>query len=176
MNAANLGAAVELQIPQPCAKLAAFIHHLYKLEKVLHFSCHIKKPLNSLKVLEKILDFFTKSWKVLKIQTPCYATLFSVKLDYRYFAEENWGHPWCKNQYNSAWTIFYLICFFISNSISVPQMQLQIAYPIAYPKDWRSKNREWLHSLIENCVFVLKTSLKFVGLKLYKQWFCTCQF
>ena len=59
MNAANLGAAVELpeiqilQIPQPCAKLAAFIHHLYKLEKVLHFSCHIKKPLNSLKILEK---------------------------------------------------------------------------------------------------------------------------
>ena len=33
MNAANLGTAVELpeiqilQIPQPCAKLAAFIHH-----------------------------------------------------------------------------------------------------------------------------------------------------
>ena len=118
--AANFGAAVELpeiqilQIPQPCAKLAAFMHHLYKLETVLHFSCHIKKPLNS--------DFFTRSWKVLKIQMPCHATLFSVKLDYLYFAEENWAHPWCKNQYNSAWTIFYLICFFISNSISVPQM------------------------------------------------------
>ena len=70
MYAANFGAAVELpeiqilqilQIPQPCAKLAAFMHHLYKLETVLHFSCHIKKPLNSLKVLEKILDFFTRS-------------------------------------------------------------------------------------------------------------------
>ena len=129
--AANFGAAVELpeiqilqilQIPQPCAKLAAFMHHLYKLETVLHFSCHIKKPLNSLKVLEKILDFFTRSWKVLKIQMPCHATLFSVKLDYLYFAEENWAHPWCKNLYNSAWTICYLICFFISNSISVPQM------------------------------------------------------
>ena len=32
--------------------------------------------------------------KNLQNSMPCHTTLFSVKLDYQYFAEENLAHPW----------------------------------------------------------------------------------
>ena len=63
---------------------------------------------------------------------PCLRkTPFPVKLDF--FAKGNSAHPRCKNLYNSrvllkhfwAWTILRF-CFFVSNAISVPQIQLQI--------------------------------------------------
>ena len=99
MNATNLGAAVELseiqilQIPKPCAKLAAFIHHLYKLEKV---KCILDVILQSSGIC---LSSLKKYWiSLLGLESPqnsvpCYSTLLSVKLDYRYFAEENLAHP-----------------------------------------------------------------------------------
>ena len=63
---------------------------------------------------------------------PCLSkTPFPVKLDF--FAKGNSAHPRCKNLYNSrvllkhfwAWTILRF-CFFVSNAISVPQIQLQL--------------------------------------------------
>ena len=81
----------------------------------------------------KILDFFIRLEKSLKsILVYATATPFSVKLDY--FTEENLAGPRCKNLHVKltaniktflAWTISYF-CFFITNSISLPQIQLQV--------------------------------------------------
>ena len=112
--------------------------------------------------LEKVLYFTSRLEKSLKFTPLSTQDTFSCKLDF--FAKGNSAHPRCKNLYNSrvllkhfwAWTILRF-CFFVSNTISVPQIQLQlIPSQVLMQKvvlknmindGRRIKNRKWLHDV-----------------------------
>ena len=100
--------------------LNSVLHGAYNLEKDLNFSSLLEKSLNLVKVIEKYLQLISLLGLEISLKfTNCLRHApFSVQLDY--FAEENLGHPRCKNlvheQHFVSVSLFQMLFLYLRRS------------------------------------------------------------
>ena len=96
------------------------LHGAYNLEKDLNFSSRLETSLNLVKVIEKYLQLISLLGLEISLKfTNCLRHApFSVQLDY--FAEENLGHPRCKNivheQHFVSVSLFQMLFLYLRRS------------------------------------------------------------